>query len=101
MAQELRAYLDYGHRKETLCYWRSTSGFEVDFLIGEKVAIETKTTREVTAKHLKGLQALKEEGIFEKYILVCREPRPRLLDNGILILPYENFLDKLWKGKIV
>ena len=36
----------------------------------------------------------------EKYILVCREEYPQLLDNGILILHYKDFLEKLWNGEI-
>ena len=74
---------------------------EVDFTIGDDIAIETKTTRNPTATDLKGLRALKEEGIFSKYILVCRTPVPEQLDDGIQIMPYEYFLDGLWKGGII
>lgn len=42
-----------------------------------------------------------EEGLMEKYILVCREEYPQLLDNGILILPYRDFLSSLRSGKIL
>ncbi len=83
---ELRAYLDYNEVDDNLAYWRSTSNFEVDFVIGDSIAIETKTTRNPTASDLKGLRALKEEGIFSTYILVCRAPVPEKLDDGIIVI---------------
>lgn len=60
-----------------------------------------KATTRVSPRDLKGLKALMEEGLMEKYILVCREDYPQLLDNGILILPYKDFLSDLWNGNIV
>lgn len=98
---ELKAYLDYNEIDENLCYWRSASNFEVDFVIGDSIAIETKTTRKPSASDLKGLRALKEEGIFSSYILVCRTPVPEMLDDGIMIMPFEYFLDRLWDGKVI
>ena len=98
---ELRAYLDYNELDESLCYWRSASNFEVDFVIGDSVAIETKTTRNPSASDFKGLRALKEEGIFSSYILVCRTPAAEMLDDGIMIMPFEYFLERLWKGEII
>ena len=61
IAEELSAYLDYNKRKEKLSYWRTRqSSFEVDFVIGDDVAIETKTTKLVNEnKDLRGLRALK------------------------------------------
>ena len=50
---------------------------------------------------MKGLKALMEEGLISKYIIVCREQYPQLLDNGILVMPYKEFLEQLWKGSIV
>lgn len=103
IAQELSAYLDYGRKRERLSYWRTRqSSFEVDFTIGDQVAIETKTTKLVNEKKdLRGLRALKEEGIFKKYILVSRDEISRTTDDGILLLPWTVFLDELWDGKIV
>ena len=98
---ELRSYLDYSQRREALSYWRTTSGFEVDFILGDTVAIETKTTGHVDARDLKGLKALEEEGICRRYILVCAEERPRKLGNGIEIMPWKYFLQLLWEGKII
>lgn len=102
IATEIRSWLDYsGFDKEGLSYWHALSGQEVDFIIKEKIAIEVKATKRVSPRDLKGLQALMEEGLMEKYILVCRTDYPELLDNGILILPYKEFLSDLWSGKII
>ena len=102
IATEIRSWLDYsGLDKEGLSYWHALSGQEVDFIIKEKIAIEVKATKRVSPRDLKGLQALMEEGLIEKYILVCRTDYPELLDNGILILPYKEFLSDLWSGKII
>lgn len=102
IAMEIRSFLDYsGLDKEGLQYWHAQSGQEVDFIIKEKVAVEVKATKHVSPRDLKGLKAFMEEGLVEKYILVCREDYPQLLDNGILILPYKDFLSDLWGGRIL
>lgn len=103
IAEELSAYLDYNKHKEKLSYWRTRqSSFEVDFVIGDDVAIETKTTKLVNEnKDLRGLRALKEEGIFKKYIVVSRDNISRTTDDGIMLLPWNLFLDWLWEGKII
>ncbi|WP_320122045.1 DUF4143 domain-containing protein [uncultured Sphaerochaeta sp.] len=98
---ELRSYLDYIQSKEVLSYWRTTSNFEVDFVLGEKVAIETKTTKKADTKDYRGLKAFMEEGICDRYILVCCEERPRKLGNGIEVMPWKYFLQLLWDGKVV
>lgn len=98
---ELRSYLDYIQSKEVLSYWRTTSNFEVDFVLGENVAIETKTTKKADSKDYRGLKAFMEEGICDRYILVCCEERPRKLGNGIEVMPWKYFLQLLWDGKIV
>ena len=103
IAEELSSYLDYNKRKEKLSYWRTRqSSFEVDFVIGDEVAIETKTTKLVNEnKDLRGLRALKEEGIFKKYIVVSRDSISRTTDDGITLLHWNLFLDWLWEGKII
>lgn len=97
---ELRSWIDYRSPRSRLCYWRSTSGFEVDFVVDEEVAIEVKAAERAQERHLRGLRALREEGIFHRYILVCRENRPRMVD-GVEILPVEEFLEALWGDTLV
>lgn len=97
---ELKSWVDYCSPGSTLQYWRSRSGFEVDFLLGNRVAVEVKAARTIHEKHMKGLRALREEGGIERSIVVSREERPRRTD-GIDILPWEHFLDELWAGRIL
>jgi hypothetical protein len=47
-----------------------------------------------------GLKAFKEEYEVKKAIVVCTEPLPRIVDT-ILILPWKDFLEKLWAGQII
>ena len=103
IAMELVAYIDYtGLHNTDITYYRTSDGKrEVDFIIGDEVAIEVKSAKNITDKHLANLRELKEEGIFSKYIVVSREDSPRRLDDGILILPWKNFLEKLWNGDIL
>ena len=95
--QEIKAFCDY-HRLDTPRYWRSKSNIEVDFLLGN-IAVEVKAKRVVGKRDMRGLVALRDEGLFEGYIVVCMEPEPRTVD-GIRIMPWANFLDELWSGKL-
>ena len=96
--QEIKAFCDY-HRLETPRYWRSRSKFEVDFVFAD-VAVETKAARAVDGRHLKGLRALAEEKLFARHVLVSTDPYPRKV-NGITLLPWAEFLDRLWGGELV
>jgi predicted AAA+ superfamily ATPase len=58
---EIHAYNSYARKMQDLNYWRSTSQYEVDLIVGGNIAIEIKETALVQDKHLKGLRALKEE----------------------------------------
>ena len=97
-------WIDYRRPRTRLAYWRSRSGYEVDFILDGRVAIETKAARRVHDKHLRGLRALAEEGLIERSILVCREERPRLepgAAHGIEIWPLRFFLAALWRDELV
>jgi len=96
---ELVSARDYG-LIEDLTFWRSTSGFEVDFLIGDSTAIEVKAKRNVSAKDLKSLKAFAEEKKFKHFICVSLEERARRIGN-IDILPYKDFFLKLWNKKFI
>jgi predicted AAA+ superfamily ATPase len=98
---ELQAFLSYNDLTLPLSYWRTHSQVEVDFLIGEKVAIEVKGSSRITARDEKGLRILGKEIKLERRIIVCNETRARMSDTGIEILPVETFLSKLWGGEIV
>lgn len=96
--QELSCYASYNKLQE-LKYWRSKSNFEVDFIFDDRVAIEVKATTRVTSQDLKGLKALAEEKLLDKYFLVSQDRKNQIID-GIQCLYWEDFLEQLWNSKI-
>jgi predicted AAA+ superfamily ATPase len=94
LMHELTSHSDYVSQ-EPLSYWRSTTGFEVDFILGDHTAIEVKAKENVSPQELKPLRALAEEKQLKRYLCVSLEPRARKV-NGISILPLTEFLDALW-----
>ncbi len=97
---ELRTYLSYNNVDLKLQYWRSTSKFEVDCIIGNMWALEFKSTDMISEKHLKGLKALKEEGLIKNHAIISLDPEQRTI-NGIKVYPWKDFLDLLWSDKII
>jgi predicted AAA+ superfamily ATPase len=97
LMHELISYSDYVSQ-EPLSYWRSTTGFEVDFIIGDHTAIEVKAKENVAAQELKPLRVLAEEKQLKRYLCVSLEPRARKID-GISVLPLGDFLEALWSGE--
>lgn len=98
--QEIIAYLGYCKPLEGVTYWRTSSGYEVDAILGNaEVAIEIKSTEEVQSHHTKGLKAFSEEFPDAKLIIVSMDKKPRLL-NKIEVYPVLSFLDKLWRQEI-
>ncbi len=97
---ELQAYLGYSRRLEEIKFWRSVNGQEVDYVIGDHTAIEVKATQKVSERHLKGLKAIAEETKFKNKILVSQD-RLSQTKGGILCLPWEAFLERLWGGKLL
>jgi predicted AAA+ superfamily ATPase len=100
VVQEIRAFLSYHRQSEAMTYWRSVSQFEVDVIVGEKWALEVKSTHLVQDKHLKGLRALKEENLLKKYYVVSLDPKVRQTADGIEILPWKIFVQRLWKNEL-
>jgi predicted AAA+ superfamily ATPase len=95
--QEIRAYLSYFQKDVLLSYWRTTSQMEVDCIVGTEMALEIKATQLVQERHLKSLQALREEGQIKRYAIISRDPAPRSI-QGIEVIPIPQFLNHLWKG---
>jgi len=96
LMHELICYRDYVS-EEPLSYWRSTSGFEVDFIIGDHTAIEVKAKQNLSPVDLKSLNALSEEKKLKRYVCVSMEPRRRRIGD-VIVLPYKEFLEELWGG---
>jgi len=97
LMHELVCWSDYVSGA-SFSFWRSTSGFEVDFIIDDHTAVEVKAKKDVSPQDLKGLRAIGEESRFKRYLCVCMAPRRREVD-GIQILPYADFLHALWAGE--
>ncbi len=97
LMHELTSYSHY-ISGETISYWRSTSGFEVDFIVGDHTAVEVKAKENLSAYDLKPLQALAEEKKLKRYLCVSLEPRMRKIGD-VTVLPYKEFLEALWSGE--
>jgi predicted AAA+ superfamily ATPase len=98
---EVRAFLSYARKVEKMYYWRSTSQFEVNLILDSRLAIEIKSAASIQSKHLKGLRALKEEGIIQNFAVVSRDRYERVTKDGIRIYPWQRFLEDLWGGAII
>lgn len=99
---ELAAHSAYTGLDYRIRFWRTKSGQEVDFVLGDgEVAIEVKGSNRIDRNDLKGLKAFAGDHKPKQSIVVCTESQPRLTDDGIRILPWSNFLEQLWAGDIV
>jgi predicted AAA+ superfamily ATPase len=98
---ELRAYLDYRRLEHPLSYWRSRSQNEVDFVIGDDMAVEVKSKSRVSPRDYKSLNALAEEIPLKKRIVVCGERLLRRADDGTEIMPTAHFFEQLWSGALI
>lgn len=98
--QEIIAHLSYSDSRHGLSYWRTTSGYEVDIVIGKAhTAIEIKSTEEVQSHHTKGVKAFSEEFPNVRPIIVSLDKYPRQM-NGVDIYPVKDFLTLLWSGSL-
>jgi uncharacterized protein len=101
LLQELIAHRHDSSLDYDIAYWRTSSGIEVDFVLGDAdVAIEVKATDRAEAHHFRGLMAFREDYRVKSAILVTLDPRPRET-GGLLILPWRAFLQRLWAGEVV
>lgn len=102
---ELKTYLAYTKSDKKIEYWRSTSKYEIDFLIYDNlkniIAIEAKSGVHPAKKDLKGFAPFEEEFKLKKKIVVCRANQPQITVENIEILPIHIFLEKLWKHQIL
>ena len=69
-------------------------------MIGTRTAIEVKASTKISINDFKGLNYLREEGVFHNLILVSQDPISTLTDS-ILTVPWQKFLSDLWKDKFV
>ena len=98
---EIVAYRSYTGKDFSINFWRTKSGLEVDFVLGQgEVAIEIKGSSHIDKRDIYGLDAFTEACSPRKSILVCNEKEKRL-HGKIEIFPWEIFLQQLWAGKIL
>lgn len=82
-------------------FWRTSTGLEVDFVLGDMLAaIEVKGTARVSDAHLRGLRALADGYAVRHLAVVSLEREPRIVAPGIAILPWQAFLERLWSGEL-
>ena len=101
LLMEIVAYRSYKSFDFRINFWRTKSGLEVDFIIGDgETAIEVKGTNNVDVRDLKGLYAFTNTYSPKRSIVVCNEKEKRL-HGKIEIMPWREFLHDLWNGRIV
>ena len=99
--QELYAHSNYSDLNYPIYYWRTASGMEVDFILGDhEVAIEVKGSSEVKPRHIRGLNNFADEYRVKKLIVVSNDPYPRKMGN-VQIIPWKKFLEDLWRDQII
>lgn len=97
VGQHLRAWIDYRGRREGLFYWRTQAGSEVDFVVyGTQglCGIEVKSAGKIRPEDLRGLKSFREEYPSARCLFVYRG-RDRVVVDGILAIPCEEFLRRL------
>ena len=99
---EIMAHHSYSELFYPVAFWRTSSGLEVDFILGDhEIAVEVKSTELANQTHWKGLRKFKEEYSVKRSILVSMDSAPRKTEDGIEILPWKIFLEQLWGGDIL
>ncbi len=102
LINEVRAYLSYEGRDDPVAFWRTSSGFEVDLVVGDlALAMEAKSSRDVRGDDLRGMRALMQEHAIGRAVVVCRGESARRTEDGIDILPWREFCGRLWAGDMV
>jgi predicted AAA+ superfamily ATPase len=98
---EIVAHSSYSELNYKINYWRTKSGLEVDFILGDgAVGIEVKGTSYVNYKDLRPLIAFIEEYTPSKALVVCNETEERVVGQ-IRVMPWRRFLEELWGGKVI
>jgi predicted AAA+ superfamily ATPase len=98
---EIQAHRSYRKLDYGVHFWRTKNGLEVDFVLGDgEAAVEVKGTSRVDPSDFRSLRAFVEDNRPRHAILVCNERSPRVVD-GIEVLPWREFLARLWGGRLL
>ena len=100
LLMELKAYQAYRNPDMPITFWRTSTGREVDFIVGDKeLAIEIKGASRIHEGDVGNLQALLEDGPIKKCCIVSLERQPRQLSKNIEAIPWRIFIERLWQGE--
>jgi uncharacterized protein len=98
---ELRAWQAYRQPEAEIRFWRTAGGHEVDFIIGDMdLVLEIKGSGRVHEGDLRGLAALRDEWNVRRAVVVSLEREPRTTGDGVEVLPWRVFVDRLWSGDL-
>ena len=98
---EIRAHRSFSELDYAIHFWRTKSGLEVDFVLGDgEVAIEVKGSNRIDRSELRPLMAFRDEYRPSESLVVCNERIERVHER-IRILPWRVFLRDLWAGQII
>ncbi|MDY6825035.1 MAG: DUF4143 domain-containing protein [Thermodesulfobacteriota bacterium] len=98
--QHLKAWCDYTDSPVECYFWRSRGGAEVDFVLyGEHhfYAIEVKNAKQIHPRSLRSLKTFSSD-YPEAAALLLYRGKEKLVVDGILCLPIEDFLLQLIPG---
>jgi predicted AAA+ superfamily ATPase len=99
---ELKAFQAYRKPDMPITYWRTSTGQEIDFILGDKeMAIEVKSSGRIHDGALRPFLSLLKDGPVKKCLIVCLEQQPRKIHPHVQILPWNFFLEQLWSGKLI
>ena len=95
---ELKCFKSYLEPDLEISYWALTTGFEVDFILNDmEIAIEVKACENIRDLHLKNLrEVIKDYPKLRARYVVCLEKHIRVTADRITILPYQEFINRLW-----
>ena len=102
LLMELLAWRAYRENDFPVRYWRTKAGLECDFILGRtgSVAIEVKGGANPRPRDFKGIRAYVEEHQPHQAIVVCNGDAPKRTSDGIWVLPWQRFLERLWGDEI-
>jgi predicted AAA+ superfamily ATPase len=100
---ELLAYRSYRAPEMEIRFWRTSNQQEVDFIINDKeMALEIKASQRTDLVDCKHLTTLREDGPIKHRILISFDLAPKTFHDAfgtIHVLPWQDFLAKLWQGE--
>ncbi len=102
LIEEIRAYLSYREKDLPMYFWRTSTGYEVDLVLGAlDLAVEFRARAGVDARDTRGLRALGEDQRVRRALVVSLDERPRKLEGGIEVWPWAEFCEALWADRLL